>query len=408
MLDILYPPLYKLVWLLAFVLKGFFPKLKKGFELRKSVDGVAPWLQYPKNTQPIWIHAPSGEFEYAIPLIREIKKREPSTKILFTYYTGSYLHRVSKEPLLDFYCPLPWDTHSALSEFIEHHNPKMLLIAQTGFWPKLLEECARHNVPTAAFSMTFNKNLSGFKARFYQWLFRHLNHFYVVDEADKKSLERLELPGAITVMGDTRYDQCLYRLSQDSFIKVARDLLPKKVFVSASTWPEDETVLLPYIREHRDEAHWIVVPHEIDKDHIESLQNALGDVPSYLYSKIQTWNGEGVLIVDEFGVLATLYKMADGAFIGGSFRGRIHSVMESLACGNLTFVGPYHLTNREALSFATFDKTSIAPVQKWLDAASVSNLLPQLKKWQPSDRETLKKAFLAQAGASARLATVLL
>ncbi len=401
---ILYPPLYYFAWCVAFGLKGFFPKLKRGFELRKVQNGVPPWLNHPPGTRPLWVHAPSGEFEYAIALIRELKKRNPAIPILLTYYTGSYLHRVSREPLLDFYCPLPWDTSDVLDQFIEHHQPRQLLIAQTGIWPKMLESCKRHDVPTAIFSMSFNKIPTGIGAEFYRWILRDMDRFYVISEDDKQNLLRLNPQWNVQVYGDTRYDQCLYRLAQESFIKVARDLLPKKVFVCASTWSEDEAALLPYIRDHADRVHWIIVPHEVDDEHIRSIQNSLAGVPTFLYSKIQTWNGDGVLIVDEFGVLATLYKIADSAFIGGSFKARVHSVMEALACGNLTFVGPHHLTNREALQFSKFQATSIAPVQIFKDPSQVGELLPRLENWQMVDREILKKAFRAQAGVSARLA----
>lgn len=408
MLDALYPFLYRLALALAFSLKGFFPKLKKGFQLRRSHEGIPPWLNHPKGTRPFWIHAPSGEFEYAIPVIRELKKKDPSVPILLTYYTGSYLGRVSKEPLLDFYCPLPWDTHAALSEFIEHHKPRQLLIAQTGIWPKMLEECRNHNVPTAIFSMPFNKRPRGMRAFFYRWLMNNIDHFYVVSEADKANLEALNPRWSVTVMGDTRYDQCLYRLEQEHPLKVARDVLTKKVFVCASTWPEDEAVLLPYIRKHVHEAHWILVPHEIDHQHMEQIRHALAGTPTTLYSQMDQWTGDGVLVVDEFGVLATLYKIADAAFIGGSFRARVHSVMESLACGNLTFVGPHHLTNREALEFSQFQHTAIAPVHILPTKESVQELLSQLHKWRPEDREILKKAFVAKTGTSRHLANIFL
>ena len=58
-----------------------------------------------------------------------------------------------------------------------------------------------------------------------------------------------------------------------------------------------------------------------------------------------------VLIIDQIGILADLYKWADWALIGGSFKGKVHSVMEALSQGCYTFVGPFHGNNREALEF---------------------------------------------------------
>jgi 3-deoxy-D-manno-octulosonic-acid transferase len=54
--------------------------------------------------------------------------------------------------------------------------------------------------------------------------------------------------------------------------------------------------------------------------------------------------------VDQTGILAELYTQAQFAFVGGSFKKTVHSVMEPLAAGCVTFVGPKHQNNREALA----------------------------------------------------------
>lgn len=390
------------------MLQGFFPKVQKGFQLRAIKNGKKPWLHFPQQTRPIWIHATSGEFEYALPVIRELKAQYPETKILVTYYTPSYVDRISKEPLVDFYCPLPWDFAGTLKEFIEHHKPQQLWIARTGFWPEMLKQCAQAQVPISVFSMTFNKKPSPLARWYFSWILQHVNRFFVVANEDKDLLTDVLNNASISVLGDTRYDQCLFRLAQNTPIKIARDLLPKKVFVCASTWPEDEAVLLPYIKSHETSAHWIIVPHEIDANHISSIQKSLHPISTTLYSKIQTWNGDGVLIVDQFGVLASLYKVADGAFIGASFKSRVHSVMEALACGNLTFVGPYHTNNREALEFKNLKTTQIPPVVVIPSAKETPLLLQHLDKWSPADAQILKDAFVKKSGVSKKLVQTLM
>lgn len=57
------------------------------------------------------------------------------------------------------------------------------------------------------------------------------------------------------------------------------------------------------------------------------------------------------MLVDSVGLLAELYTLGQIAFVGGSFRGSVHSVMEPLAAGCITLVGPDHLNNREAVEF---------------------------------------------------------
>lgn len=408
MLYALYNILYFIIWILAWTTKSFFSKIDKGFQLRKKINGVSPWLLYEKNSHPIWIHCQSGEFEYALPIIRELKKQKPQQKIIVSYYTPSYVKRISQEPLVDFYFPLPWDNRSDINAFLNHHNPQQLLIARTGLWPNILKQCAQRKIPISLFSMTLNKKITWKNQWFFRWLFQHINSFYVVAAEDKNNLLKINSNFNVHIAGDSRYEQCLHRLKENTNLKISQKKLNKKVFICASTWPEDENALFPYIKNNSINAHWIVVPHEVDTNHIREIQKNLSPTPTALYSQCPDWDGKGVLIIDEFGILAALYKIADGAFIGGSFKSKVHSVMESLACGNLTFVGPYHTTNREAIEFAKWKTTSIAPVQILKNTNDVNTILQQLTLWSSKDKDLLIQSIQEKSNVSSKMVSQIL
>ena len=95
---------------------------------------------------------------------------------------------------------------------------------------------------------------------------------------------------------------------------------------------------------------FVLVPHEPTEAHLAQLESRLQGlgIQSTRYSSAKDW-ASGVLIVDKTGILAELYRVATFAFVGGSFKKTVHSVMEPLAAGALTFVGPLHTNNREAL-----------------------------------------------------------
>ena len=59
-----------------------------------------------------------------------------------------------------------------------------------------------------------------------------------------------------------------------------------------------------------------------------------------------------VLIVDQFGILSELYSWSHIAFVGGSFKRQVHSVMEPLTQGCFVLTGPRIKKNREALDFS--------------------------------------------------------
>jgi 3-deoxy-D-manno-octulosonic-acid transferase len=55
------------------------------------------------------------------------------------------------------------------------------------------------------------------------------------------------------------------------------------------------------------------------------------------------------VIVDEYGLLGDLYRLADISFVGGGFhRAGLHSVLEPAAFGTPVVFGPHHGTRREA------------------------------------------------------------
>jgi 3-deoxy-D-manno-octulosonic-acid transferase len=411
--DIFYWWIYRVGVSLMWAIRPWNKKVREGFDLRKkNSQNIYPWLALPANTHPIWFHCSSGEFEYALPVIRELKRIHPEQKILVTYYTPSYVNKIRKEPLVDMHCPLPWDTKEIMRDFVEHHQPRALLLARTGVWPEMTRQCFLRNIPVSIFSMTFNKDLSLPHRYMYQWLHRFIVNFYVVTEADKLALQNVSTNFNIVVLGDTRYDQCLYRLKQESVKKIDAHVFTKKVLVGASLWPEDESAILPVILSKPDLFHWILVPHEIHQDQLKELQAKFmqKNIPVFLFSEISLWDGTGVLIVDQLGVLASLYKVTDVALIGGSFRKRVHSVMESLACGNLTFVGPFHNNNREALEFSKnpYPALSMNPVQIIEKKEMTEIALEKTFTWTAEDRQLLTTLFQQKSGVSHRLAGIIL
>lgn len=404
----IYRLVYQITMLLLKFLNGVHPKLQKGYQLRQKKNGVYPWLDFPKHTEPLWFHCASGEFEYALPLIRKIKEKNPNQKILVTYFTPSYLPRLTQEKLVDYLCPSPWDKSLVLQEFIEHHKPKALLIARTDIWSEMTEQCYRHKVPTMIFSMTFNKTLNPLSHLFYAWQFRFIDRFFVVADEDQQKLRRLIPDERIFVCGDTRYEQCLYRLEHTASVNTKMDkaLLSKKVFVAGSLWPEDEVVILDLLKKLKGACHWVLVPHEIHNEKLNNLAtqiSALGETVTFS-SQTPAWNGQGVLIINEFGLLAHLYKIADLAFVGGSFRRNVHSVMEPLATGCLTYVGPHYHNSREAEEFSKLMAPfHLSPVQVVNRDNVESLVLNGLEKWTAADAIQLREFFHSKAQATDKI-----
>ncbi len=329
----------------------FYPKIREGFRLRRQKKDFLP-----NGQRPIWIHAASGEFEYAKSVIRGLKESAPGIPIVVTYFSPTFAKVVKDFPDVDRSFPLPIDLPGSCRSFLHKINPRVLLVARTDLWPELLEQCSQLKIPVILFSYTQKTFQSPLKKLFTRWTFHWIRTVYCVSLSDKQNLAPLKLKTPVEVMGDTRYDQVGYRLSHPK--PISPSVRPKgdiPCFVAGSTWPQDEAVLIRGLASllRANSLRLILVPHEPTKAHLQDLEVLLDKFSlKYAYfSAMASWDDADVLIVDKTGHLADLYSWGQFAFVGGSFRKSVHSVMEAIGAGCLTFVGPMHENNREALEF---------------------------------------------------------
>ncbi|MBX3022220.1 MAG: hypothetical protein KF799_11150 [Bdellovibrionales bacterium] len=383
------------------LLAVFNKKVRRGLSMRLQRREF-PLFQTP----PIWIHASSGEFEYAKPVIRELKQTHPEIPIVVTYFSPTFALGVENFPGVDFALPLPLDLPGPCANFLKKVKPRALLIARTDFWPEMLSQARARGIPIQVFSYTQKQKRLSWLTRFRLNLTDQVD---CVSQEDQRNIEPLKVRARLTVLGDTRYDQVRFRLDHPKELPAV--LKPTRpCLVAGSTWPQDEDILLTGLRSLLNEKRlqMILVPHEPDPSHISDLKSQLEQrgLSYALYSEQRHWEDKDVLLVDRVGVLAELYLWADFAFIGGSFRRNVHSVMESLGAGCVTIVGPKHTNNREAMEFNNIQIEGWPAVSVVNSETEFENLLRERLR-HPAIRvqfkAILKSEFNGRLGASRRL-----
>jgi len=411
---ILYP-----VFRLGFLITAQFnPKVRRSLEMRKINHDrqIASGGSNRRPERPVWIHCASFEFEYAKPLIRLLKTLRPQTQILVTYFSSSVERAVQTFPGVDHSCPVPWDQRSHLKAFFDTHDPQMLLISRTDTWPEMLDAATQRGIPRVLFAATLSSKSGRMK-----WYARPLSRLIVqkissifcVSEEDASNFRKLGFRGELKVLGDTRFDQVLDRLKHPKPIKALFSTEDsRRVLIAGSTWHEDEAVLLPAFVGLKHRLALIIAPHEPTPLHLAQLKEKLEGLGlTYeLYSQIQTPQTHAdVVIIDVIGILAELYQLADYAFVGGSFRKSVHSVMEPLAAGLITVLGPKHENNREAIEFQSVPVSDqLQAVMIFSDHDSGGRLFERLVQSQTSEGRLGTKAKIKQAvsdrgGASQRV-----
>lgn len=396
--------------LFALALAPFIPKLKATLKMRQYPP---QWPEWVGHEPTLWVHCASGEFEYAKAVLREWRKLKPQHKIFVSYFSPSYQRAIEASDEVDFSAPLPLDLPGPMAQFIKKIKPELLAVARTDLWPEMCAQAARHNISITLFSAT-RRPLRWWEflvKPLIRWRLELVDQILTVSELDVAQIKNIGVRTPQINLGDSRYDQVVYRLAHPKKLTITTNhTVP--VLAAGSTWKEDETVLLEAIFDllKKQLLRLILVPHEPTPAHLHEIQKRLEkqNITYQLYSTTNNWQAS-VLLVDQVGILAELYTLGNMAFVGGSFKGSVHSVMEPLACGLPTFVGPYHLNNREACEFQNYPlNNQLTMVNMAKNSVDLKNKIELLLKSDLSDlKEKIRVSIRVNLGAARKIAETL-
>ena len=373
----------------------FNKKIKKMWRgEREAVDllkeKVDPTAKY------VWFHAASlGEFEQGRPLIEQLRATHPEYKILLTFFSPSGYEVRKNYEGADIVCYLPLDTIRNARRFLRAVHPVMAFFIKYEFWYNYLHILRHRGVPVYSVSSIFRPGQVFFKwyGRNYAKVLHCITHFFVQNEVSLQLLKGIGIDEA-TVVGDTRFDRvlqikeqakelpiveafkgingkgeaCNDELSEDACKRVLSkdackgnlsedackgDLSENgckgcKVFVAGSSWQPDEDIFIRFFNGHPD---WklIIAPHVIGEDHLAYILDKLQmKAVRYTQATEQSAAEARCLIIDCFGLLSTIYRYGEIAYVGGGFGVGIHNVPEAAVWGVPVLFGPNNKRFQEA------------------------------------------------------------
>jgi len=290
-----------------------------------------------KSEKIIWIHCASlGEFEQGRPLIEKIKKEKPEYQIALSFFSpsGYEIRKNYKNADVVFY--LPNDSKKNARNLIRLLKPELVFFIKYEFWYRYLSELKNNNIPVYLISGIFREKQLFFKSygTFYRKILKNFKHLFVQNEKSKQLLKNIGIEN-VSVTGDTRFDQ-VYELSKNrkkiEIIKKFRETT--LVFIAGSTWKPDEEIILKYFNENKPDIKLILAPHEIKTENINRIIR-LSDSPVLKYSDadLQNISEANILLIDNIGMLSSLYYYSDIAYIGGGFGKGIHNTLEAAVFG---------------------------------------------------------------------------
>lgn len=351
-MQFLYCILIRLYYLTILIVSPFNTKANAWIKGRKNL------FQLLKNSiegqgNVVWFHCASlGEFEQGRPVIEAYRIHNPDHKILLTFFSPSGYEIRKKYNGADWVFYLPLDTMSNVIRFLDIVKPCKVIFVKYEFWQNFLKELSKNNIPIYLISAIFRKEQLFFKwyGGWYKKLLDYFTHIFVQNEESFNLLNSINIKHT-SVAGDTRFDRVYEIASNAKLIKEASVFSEgHKIIIVGSAWPKDEEILVPYINKSSSEIKFIIAPHEISESSlIKTEERILIPVVRFSKASESDLKTARVLLVDNVGMLSSLYKYGNIAYIGGGFGKGIHNILEAAVFGLPVLFGTNYQKFSEAV-----------------------------------------------------------
>lgn len=327
----------------------FNPKAKKWIQGRKNwVENLSLKKSKIPNAALAWFHVSSlGEYEQALPLIKEIKEKGYSVALSF-FSSSGFEHAHSSLVDIKFY--LPQDTSTNAKKLLDLLDPKMVFWIKNDFWIHTLEEINRRSIPLLMTSVIFHQD-SFFINSGWGLIKKSLSTSHIFSQ-NKNTTDLLNEKGLQNVIttGDTRITRVINRKKTvEPNSVVSRFKENKELIFYASVHQSDKEIINQSVINNSQFKH-VIIPHEIDDRSVRELIKGI-DKSITFYDDFDTKGSGNILIVNKIGLLFNLYQYADIVYIGGGFEKGIHNILEPTVFGKVVLFGPNYKNFDEANNF---------------------------------------------------------
>lgn len=332
----------------------------------------------------LWIHAVSvGEVGVAATLARALS---PEIPLLVTTVTPTGQERARalfKDRAEIAY--LPFDLGFAVRRFFDRFQPRALILVEGDYWPLVLSEARRRGLPIAVVNGRVGDRSFG-RLRYLRHLksllgvlFSGVDRFGVQTPEDRDRLAALGVPGErIAVTGNLKYES-----PEPGFKPELEDRLRalaggRPILLAGSTMRGEEEQVLDAFGRLGGRAMLVLAPRHPERwDEAGALLSTRG-VNAVRRTRIPGDGTPGkpdVVLLDSLGELAGLYRIAAGAFIGGTLvpTGG-HNPLEPARFGVPVAVGPSMHNFRDMAE--QFDRS-----RAWRRVADAAELARVWEEW---------------------------
>ena len=306
----------------------FSKKIEKGVLGRKNSFKKLK-SSFKKNDNIIHIHCAShGEYLMSEELTANLKKNFTDYKFLLSFISPSGYENANKS-LFDCVIYLPLASDKNLKKFYGLISPKITLFIKNEIWPGYINYAKMYGSKVYSVGGNFQNNFFKKRTSYFSSAIKKLDAVFVVNDNSKNLIERNGNKN-VFICGDLRYDNVIPDLSEYKEGIISEFIDGKRCIVFGSTWKEDERLILKYINESERDLKYIIAPHEIGENCNRIKQKI--EKKSILFSDLklkQNKSDFSCLIIDNIGMLSSLYSYCTLAYVGGGMGEKgLHNTLE--------------------------------------------------------------------------------
>ncbi len=293
----------------------------------------------------IWMHAASlGEYELAIPLIKEIKKTFDN-EIILTFFSESGFKLKDRIDEISKTYFLPIDSSGNAKKLVKIFKPRFAVFIKSEIWPNYINELKKENVKFYLVNYVYNK----YHSRIFRGILKKYTKIFTQDENSEQELKKIGV-GRALYTGNLKFNRAKIQKKEKYNNKALINYLGEdKCIVFGSTWERDEEIIFEYICEKINKnVKYIIAPHDVSEKNISRIKSKLNNKVNLLSDYI--YNAQSnILIVNSIGVLKYLYKFSNISYVGGGFKKKgLHNILEPCVYGNPVIFGKYFKFSNEA------------------------------------------------------------
>ena len=346
---------------------------------RSTADGL-----HEGGRRLLWVHAASvGEVIAAAPLLKDICAHPNAPRILLTTTTVAGRDKALSIASADTAILAPMDFYPVVRTFLKRVRPDALILIETELWPMTLKLASESGLALGL----ANGRMREATHKRYRWvsgLFASLLASFQRaalqnEDGAKRFIDLGMNPDTIKITGNIKFDQ---RPPSQEAVAAAKKRLASMGWSSESIWIAGST--------RRGEEEILLAGHKRAKEKIEDLRLIL--VPRHPERTRETekalreagirfvrWSeplcaekSPDCLLVDELGILGSLYACAGAAFVGATLVDLGgHNILEPALSGVPVFFGPY----TDSVTEEAAGLIANGGGRKITDAASISAVL---------------------------------